>query len=237
MVSVALGPGLAMLLLWAVLRRYEGALNERHLFIALFTGMVLGLVAFLFHGLLDPVIFPPGVFGFLVFVVGFAVLETMMLFVVLNSRWVRGEPQAAFTGVALGAGFSASGVMALTYGAAAPPSAALSPLGLLSITGVAAASTLFRLSAGAILGIGSATSTPWPSAAKAFLAQIPFGALFMLLYYAGVYYEMWLWVPILLTLVGYAAWLARFVTRFSLPEFLPGEVKRRVRRERRRPGR
>lgn len=234
MFSAALGPGLALLLLWLLIRRYEGGFDERQLFIALFAGMVLGLVAFLFHGFLDPVIFPPSVFGYLVYVIGFAVLDNTMMFVALNTKWIRGKPSAAFTGAALGAGFSASGVMALSYGAVAASSEALSPAGLLSLTGAGIASTLFRISAGALLGIGSALSMPWQWAARAFLAQVPFGSLFMTLYYAGLYYDIWMWVPIMLLLVGYSAWLARFVSRVSLPEFLPGEFKRRLRRERRR---
>ncbi len=234
MLSAVLGPGLALLLLWLLIKRYEGAFDERQLFTALFIGMILGLAAFLFHGLLDPVIFPPSVLGYLVYVVGFAVLETTMMFVVLNTRWVRGEPRAAFTGAALGAGFSASGVMALSDGAAASAET-LSPLGVLSLTCVGVASPLFRISAGVLLGIGSAISMPWQGAARAFLAQIPYGSIFMLLYYAGAYYEMWLWVPIAHLLVGYSAWLVRFIARVSLPEFLPGDVKRRLRRERRRP--
>ncbi|MEM2869228.1 MAG: hypothetical protein QW379_02240 [Thermoplasmata archaeon] len=233
MLSALLGLGLALLVLWLVLRRYEGAFNERCVFIGITVGLMLGLLSFLFHGFLDIVLFPPSVSGFLVYVVGFAVLDTMMIFVVLNSKWVRGQNDAAFTGAAVGAGFSASGVMGLTY-AATSPAGGLTPIGLLSLTGIALSSTLFRISAGAILGIGSATSTPWHGAAKAFLAQIPFGTLFMLVYYAGIYFEMWLWVPVVLLMLGYTGWLSRFVIRVYLSESLPGDVKRALRRQRRR---
>jgi hypothetical protein len=231
--AMIVGIGPALLAMYYILRGYVAALDERRLFLAFGIGLILGLVGFTFHVFLDPVVYPPSVIGFLVYVVGFAFLENLVLFVALNFKWVRGKPEAAFIGVSLGAGFSASAVMGLAYNQAAQANFLISPQGVLLIVCISLGSTLFRTAAGALLGIGSAKSEPWQWFGRAFGAQIPYGALMMGIL-LSVFYVVWYWAVIMLLLVAYALWVLLFVWRNSLPEFLPGELKRRLRRDRRR---
>jgi len=229
-----IGVGPALLVMYYVLRGYVGGFEDRKLFIGLAVGLVLGVVGFTFHGLLDRVILYPSIFSFLIYVVGFAFLDNLMLFAVLNFKWVRGKPDAAFYGVSLGAGFSATSVMALAYGATSVAVEFFGPISILSLVGIALASTFFRTAAGALIGIGSARSEPWQWFGRALIAQVPYGTMFMALYYAGTFYELWLWVPLMAAMAAYSLWLLRFVWRNSLPEFLPGEIRRKIRRQRRR---
>src|SRR5512137_508054 len=113
--AMVLGAAPALGTMYYVLRGYTAAFEEQKLFLAFGIGLILGLVGFTFHVFLDSALLLSGPFGAAVYVFGFAGLENLVLFVVLNYKWVRGSPQAAFVGVSLGAGYSASGVMGLVY--------------------------------------------------------------------------------------------------------------------------
>jgi cytochrome c-type biogenesis protein CcmH/NrfF len=63
------------------------------------------------------------------------------------------------------------------------------------------------------------------------MAQIPFGTLFMLLYYAGNYFDILWSIPVLAALIAYCWWLLDHVRRRMLPDTLPGALKRKIRRE------
>lgn len=236
LVAMVLGAGPALLAMYYILRGYAPALEERKLFLGFGIGMILGLVGFTFHILLDAGLIFAGAVGPAIYIFGFAALENLVLFVALNYKWVRGKPEAAFVGVALGAGFSASGVMGLAYNQAARSDFLVSALGVVMLVGLALASTFFRTAAGALVGIGSARSRPWHWYGRALAAQLPYNAL-MLGIYISVATAVWYWALFLVLLVAYSLWLLRFVWRNSLPEFLPGEMRRRIRRERRRAAR
>ncbi|MBM4248465.1 MAG: hypothetical protein FJ149_03345 [Euryarchaeota archaeon] len=236
LVAMTLGAGPALLAMYYILRGFAPALEERKLFLGFGFGMILGLVGFTFHILLDAGLILGGLLGAVIYVVAFSALENLVLFVVLNHKWVRGKPEAAFVGVALGAGFSASGVMGLAYNQAARSDFLVSPPGVVMLVGLALSSTFLRTAAGALVGIGSARGTPWPWYGRALAAQLPYNALILGIYISvatGVVY----WALFLVLLVAYSLWLLLLVWRNSIPEFVPGELKRRIRRERRRAAR
>jgi hypothetical protein len=233
--ALVIGIGPALAAMYYVLRGFVPALQENRLFLGFVAGLFLGLVGFTFHVFLDPVILPPTVVGFLVYVAGFAFLENLVLFVALNFKWVRGKSEAAFIGVALGAGYSASGVMGLAYNQAARGDFLISALGVLLLLGISVASTCFRAAAGGLLGIGSAKSEPWQWFGRAFVAQIPYGAMMMGIL-LSVAYGLWYWGVFVVALVTYTLWILRRVWRDSLPAFMPGDLRRKIRRERRRGG-
>lgn len=234
--AMVLGAGPALLAMYFLLRDYTAALDEKKLFLAFGIGMVLGLVGFTFHIFLDTGLILAGVVGHAIYIFGFSVLENLVFFVALNYKWVRGKPEAAFVGISLGAGFSASGVMGLAYNQAARADFLISPLGVVLLVGIALSSILFRTAAGAILGIGSALSVPWKWYGRALVAQLPFSAL-LLGIMLSVAYGVWYWAVLLVLLAGYSSWLLHYIWRNLLPGFLPGSVRRKLRRERRRPAR
>jgi len=174
-----------------------------------------------------------GAVGSAIYIFGFAALENLVFFVALNYKWVRGKPEAAFVGISLGAGFSASGVMGLAYNQAARSDFLISALGIVLLVGYSLSSTFFRTAAGAIIGIGSAKSTPWQWYGRALVAQLPYNAL-LLGILLSVLYELWYWMLALALLAAYSLWLLYFVWRKLLPEFIPGALRRVLRRERRR---
>lgn len=234
--AMILGAGPALLAMYFLLRGYTAALDEKRIFIAFGIGMILGLVGFTFHILLDAGLILAGVIGHAIYIFGFALLENLVLFVALNYKWVRGKPEAPFVGISLGAGFSASGVMGLTYNQAARSDFLISALGVVLLVGITLSSILFRTAAGAILGIGSARSTPWHWYGRAMVAQLPYSAL-MLGILLSVASGLWYWAVLLVLLVGYSLWLLNYIWRNLLPGFVPGVLKRKIRRERRRAGR
>jgi hypothetical protein len=234
--AMFLGVAPALLAMYYLLRGYAAALEQKKLFLGFGIGMILGLVGFTFHIMLDTGLILAGAVGSAIYVFGFAALENLVFFVALNYKWVRGKPEAAFVGISLGAGFSASGVMGLAYNQAARSDFLVSALGVFLLVGIALSSTFFRTAAGAILGIGSARSTPWQWYGRALVTQLPYGAL-MLGILLSVAYGLWYWALLLALLVVYSAWLLYYVWRNLLPDFLPGELRRKIRRERRRSAR
>jgi hypothetical protein len=232
--AMMLGIVPALTAMYYLLRGYTAALEERRLFLAFGIGMVLGLVAFIFHIFLDHDLISGGAVGSAVYIFGFAALENLVFFVALNFKWVRGKPEAAFVGIALGAGYSASGVMGLAYNLTARAGFGLGAPDVVLLVGLALGSTFFRTSAGTLVGIGSAKSTPWQWYGRAFVAQLPYGALTMGIL-LSVAYSDWLWALLLAFLVVYSLWLLLYIWRNLVPEFLPGDLKRMLRRVRRRP--
>jgi hypothetical protein len=234
--AMVLGAGPALLAMYYLMRGYTSALDERKLFMAFGAGLILGLVGFTFHIFLDGGLLRSGPVGQGIYVFGFAALENLVLFVVLNHKWVRGTAEAAFVGISLGAGYSASGVMGLVYNLTARATFGLAPADIALMVGLALSSTFFRTAAGALLGIGSARSLPWQWYGRTLVAQLPYGALTMgILLSADI--DPWLWAVLLVVLVLYSLGLLYHVWRRLLPEFLPGEVKRTLRRHMRRSAR
>jgi len=219
--------------MYYILRGFGGGFEDRKLFILFAAGLFLGMLSFTFHIFIDNVIFPPGPLGWLVYAVGFSFLDNIAMFVVINYKWVRATPGAPFYGISLGAGFAATSTMALVFRllSAFPDLNALA-VGLLvmvSVAGVGA--VMVRASTGALIGLGSARSEPWPWFGRAILAQVPFGTLFMLLYYAGNFFDVLYSIPVLAVLIAYCWWLLDHVRRRMLPQTLPGELKRKIRRQ------
>jgi hypothetical protein len=225
----------ALIGMYYILRGFTGGFDDRKLFIAFAVGLIMGIVSFAFHIFIDRVIFPPAPLGWVIYVAGFSFMDNIMMFVVLNFKWMRGKPDAPFYGVSLGIAFSATATMALVYRllSAYPElnSDAAGMLALVSTAGIAA--ILLRAATGAFIGVGSARSRPWPWFGRAVMTQMPFGTLFMLLYYAGPIFDVLYSIPILVAMVGYSYWLLNHVRKTSLPESLPGQIKRKIRRERR----
>lgn len=231
--AMMLGIVPALLAMYYLLRGYASAIEQRKLFLAFGVGIILGLVGFTFHAVLDSGLIQAGPVGSAIYIFGFAALENLVFFVALNYKWVRGKPEAAFVGISLGAGFSASGVMGLVYNLTARAGLSLGPLDLILMVGLALASTFFRTAAGALVGIGSAKSTPWQWYGRALAAQLPYGALTLGIL-LSVAFGPWLWALLLALLVAYSLWLLYFVWRRLLPGFIPGALRRVLRRERRR---
>jgi hypothetical protein len=238
-IATVIGIAPALIGLYYILRGFWGGFEDRKLFIALAAGLFLGITSFTFHIFIDNVILVPSPLGWLVYAVGFSFLDNIMMFVVLNHKWIRASPGAPFYGISLGVGFSATATMALVYRLfAAYPDLTAIAVGLLVMVSVAGAgAVMLRASTGALIGLGSARSEPWPWFGRAVMAQVPFGTLFMLLYYAGNYFNILLSIPILAALLVYCWWLLDHLRHRMLPDTLPGELKRRIRRAtRRKPG-
>jgi len=235
-VATLLGALPALAGLYYVLRGFQGGFEERRLFIGFVVGLLIGIAGFLFHVFIDPVIFPPSPLGWLVYVAGFALLENLMMFSVLNYKYYRQRPESPFYGVSIGMGFSATVSMALIYRLlAAYPDLTIEVGGLLAIAAVAGAGAIMmRAGTGALIGAGSVRGEPWPWLGRAILAQLPFATLYMLLFYAGhpdypQFPLIWS-VPVLAGMLAYSFWLVRLVMRGALREALPGQVKRKLRR-------
>ena len=236
--ATVLGAGPALLTLYYVLREYQGGWVDQKLFICLAVGMILGVVGFFFHAMLDNVVYSNFAIAFLVYVLGFAALENLMPFAVLNFKWLRGKPDATFYGVSLGAGFAASGAMAFVYRAASVGVDFIGAFGLASLIIISFATIFLRIACGAMVGAGAARSEPWGWFLKAVLVQMPYSFLFMgLLVSAGPYTPVWVWVPLSLAMLGYTYFLLYYVRRRVLPEHLPGGLKKKMRRDRRQRGR
>jgi len=239
-VATLLGALPALAGLYYVLRGFQGGFEERKLFIGFIVGLMLGIAGFIFHVFIDPVIFPPSPLGWMVYVPGFAVLENLMVFSVLNYKYYRQKPETPFYGVSLGMGLSATVSMALIYRLlVAYPDLSPEVGGLLAIAAVAGVGAIMlRAGTGAFIGVGSARGEPWPWLGRAILAQLPFATLYMLLFYSGhpdyPQFPIWWSVPVLAGMLAYSFWLVRYVMRGALQEALPGQVKRKLRRASRR---
>ncbi len=227
---IGFGPALAAV--WYVGSRYDGQFSDRRLFALMGVGLILGGVAIVFHLFLDEA-FGQGIdLALLGFGLLFPLLETMMKYVVLNLRSLRGQGETAFYGLSLGAGFGAIGVLTVvTRDALSVPGglwqATLMTQALLRSIGVVGV----QATSGLLLGVASARKGDRTRFLQALGLLAAFYLSLLLVGLSGDTSGVALWGSLL---VGVALGLGGLVWGIAqvLPQVLDTGTRQRLRRRR-----
>ena len=216
----------AILLLYILLRRYEGFFNERNLFISFAGGMVLGMIITVFHMLSE--------YSILVFVVLFPLFEELAKFVILNMPKLVLKHETVYYGAALGLGAGSMSIIAIAFKVFSDYPETLGnaqtyfDLVLLSFN-----FCLLNGATGIMIGFGSAKGEMFYYFLRAFILHAVH-SLFFLLY-------MWSegamkYTPLIgATMIAYGVFW--YVLRDLLPQAVPPEMKKKRRREARKRAR
>ncbi|MCK5397624.1 MAG: hypothetical protein KAJ33_05185 [Thermoplasmata archaeon] len=228
----------ALFLIWFCLHKYaypyvQGSLFEdRRVFFMLAVGMVAGSLIFVLELMLYPMFTTDENFYFvmfiLIYVLAFPLLEDLAKFIILNFKGYRGRFDSTFYGVALGAGYSATAIIGYIVIDLGTTSGSIDLLTWLGLLFLSIATCLIHVSVGAT--IGSATGQNLGMRGIP-LAVIPHMLFNMLMFPWFIYDQIWYSIVLALPLALIIFW---GVYTKTIPECLPQEVQKEMRRDSRR---
>jgi hypothetical protein len=235
-----IGFGPALFLTWFSLRKYsyphvEGSLFEdRKVFFMLAVGMVAGTFIFT----LERFLYPTFVFGdsviflmfILVYVLAFPFLEDIVKFVILNFKGYQGRFDSTFYGIGLGAGYSATaiiGYVLLEITRAKDAHVTIAPESWLALIFLSICTALLHVSIGATLGNATGRKLGLRGLPLALIPHIVFN---LLMFPWFVYGQLWY---ALIFVIPFSVVVYHGVYTHTIPECLPPEIQKEVRRNRR----
>lgn len=238
MLGSIIGFAPALFLIWFSLRKYsypfvEGSLFEdRRVFFMLAVGMVVGSLIFVLELSLFPIFyFDEGIdliMFILIYVLGFVFLEDLAKFIILNFKGYRGRFDSMFYGVSLGAGYSATAIIGyinIDLSQASGGGDIITWLGLMFFS---AATCMIHVSVGASIGAATGKNMGLHGIPTSILPHIIFNLL-MLPWF--IYSQIWYSLVIALPVAAFIFW---GVYSQTIPESLPPEIQKEIRRDRRR---
>ncbi len=235
----------AMVAMWYYLNRYEEYFDDARVFISLTIGFFAGLVA----TALELVLFPfgnpnlvealgPGTAAML-FIVGYASLESLAKAVVLGSRGYRNRKDTPYYGASLGLGFGAMAslqLVALNLRAAETSGNTYQALPFASMVALFMGGVLVHGGAGVWIGRETSEGRLWRGVAMGAAWQAPLLALYWLFWPSIGQGNVVLLVPGLLS-VAYGVFLLGWSQSKVLDHVVPPDVRARLMRAKRREAR
>ena len=227
--SFALGIGPALFLLWHGLRRFDyprvekTLFDDRRVFFSLAVGLVFGTLSSLFALTLRR----PDPMSAVIAVAGVAILEEAFKLVYLNRKGYRGNFSTTFYGFSLGLGVAATVSLAQGIG---NPNLISSPLTFVLLLLFTIGLCTMEGSTGALIGYGCSKGLPFTYFLRALVARAIYTVA------AGAFLlsvgEDWLIYLSLFVSLGVGLMLYYFTYVITMPDTLPVNLKRRVRKER-----
>ena len=228
----------ALFLIWFSLRKYsypyvEGSLFEdRRVFFMLAVGMVLGSLLFVLELSLYPMFISDTGFYFvmfiIIFVLAFPLLEDMAKFIILNFKGYRGRFDSTFYGVSLGAGYSATSIIGRIVIESNQAVGDITIINWLGLFFLSVATCLIHVSVGATIGSATGQNMGMRGIPLAVIPHIIFNLL-MFPWFASD--QIWYSLIIILPVAAYIYW---GVYSKTIPECLPQDIQKEVRRDTRR---
>lgn len=230
-VALLLGIVPALAILWFSLSQFsyphvdQTLFDDRKAFFALAVGMVFGVLASVLNIALGLDI---------LLLAAVLLLEEAFKLVYLNRRGYRGRFDTTFYGVPLGAGAASTAVVASAYGGAG---SLYVPESLLLLALFSVSLAIAHVDTGALIGFGASQARTWKPFVQAVAVRYAHTALlspFILL--SGQPFAVagpWALLSVVASL-GFAAVIYRYVYEELLPGTLPEDIRRKIKRERRR---
>ncbi|MFQ6013474.1 MAG: hypothetical protein ACE5LS_07510 [Thermoplasmata archaeon] len=228
----AVGIGPAFLLMFYTLRRYEYPYMKEALFRSerLFLSFAIGLVV----GVITAVVFNTfqvaNTVAALLALIAVAVFEESFKLVYLNYKLFQGKFDAVFYGSALGFGTAATFSMAFAFQVFTGPAAVLTALSVALLLILSLAMNALHFYTGSVQGSGAGRGTPWWSYLQALGARGVFALLLAPFFAVREVLNPAVLVGSLLAATGIALYLFWNAYVHVIPNSLPADVRRRLRR-------
>lgn len=237
-ISSVIGFGPALFVMFFSLRKYayphmEGScFEDRKVFFTLAIGMVFGTVIFTLERLLYPYFMWEGGLDFvmfmLIFVLAFVFVEDLSKFVLLNFKGYRGKFDSVFYGIAFGAGYAATAMVGYIYISTSGDEVSLTAMDWTGLALLSIATTLIHTSVGALLGQATSQKLGLRGLPIAIIPHIIFNLLMFPWFYTDkIWYSLAFLIPV--TVLIYQG-----IYFHTIPETLPDEITRGMRRKSRR---
>lgn len=232
-IALVLGLAPALAVLYWSIRRYDipftkyRLFDDRRLFGGFAVGMIFGVVAAFVE-----INIPSGLAGTIAALAAFFLFEESFKVVWLNRRAYRGRFDTTFYGVSLGVGVASTLVVASALSSVASSPSAFSSSESLALLALFSVSwSLIHADTGVLIGFGASRGeTLWPLL-KALVVRYAHGAI-LLAFFLGAD-EPWSLLAVATSIV-FAAVLYHYVYSILLPATLPDDVRRELKREKRR---
>jgi hypothetical protein len=234
----------ALVLMFYMLRPFEGIFDERSTFFSFVIGMVVGVVAGVLHVGVDRFAVQTFVMAMLLFVLGFAVFDQFLRVIVFNSSRFAGKRETAFYSTAFGLGYGAMLAALWFYRSFAAPGIEINAWVVVAYVAAAFSFAVVHGTTGMLVGFGAVEGILWRFGLLAVGLEAVLNFLWYLALGSSIYADIFGAQPIWeLTVVamGIAAMYGIILLRWTMmrivPDLLPKEAMKARRRFLRRKGR
>ncbi len=227
-VSSVIGFAPAILILYILLRRYEGFFKEKYIFIFFAVGLVMGMIITVFHLVSDDFVLSHLDLSLLVFVFLFALFEEAAKLVILNMPRFQLKHETVYHGAGLGLGVGSMAIVAISFKVFMDDSDAFgNALTMIGLVVLSFNFCLLHSATGVMIGYGSAKGEVFRLFTRAFLFHAVYNLLLLPFMWSieGAMYGS-LFVATLFS-VG----LFWYVLSGLMPEAVPPDMQKRRRRE------
>jgi len=218
----------AILVLYYVLNTYEEYLKDSTLYAFFAGGMIVGMVSFVLHLLIDPQIFGFLDLSILIFVLAFAVLEELTKYVILYLKWFKAQFSTTYYGLSYGLGFGATSIISIAYRDfyLYPEKTLENPFVLPTFFFLGLGFVGLHATTGGFIGYASAKKMRWNGLILALGFHLVFNAILLWLW--------WSWYPSRLGQAMILAGIGLAGVYIFRKDFMPNTLTRRLSRDRRR---
>lgn len=225
-VSSVIGFVPAILLMYILLRRYEGLFNEKFIFFMFGGGMVLGMIITVFHMFTE--------YTLLIFVVLFPLFEESAKLVILNWPKFKLKHETVYYGAALGLGIGSMAIIAIAFKIFMDfPDSLTNPQTYLDLVILSFNFCLLNGATGVIIGFACSKGEVTGFFFRAFIAHAVYNSFFFMYMLSG---EVMKYAPLAVATI-FAFGLFWYVLHGLLPDAVPPDMQKKRRREKRRKAR
>ena len=240
-----LGAVPALLLMFYILRPFEGIFDEQSTLFSFVIGMVVGTVVGVLHGQIDPIVVPYAPTALLVFVVGFAFFDQFMRVVFFNSSRFSGRKDTTFYSTAFGLGYGAMLVGLWFFRTFENDNVTVNAYVVVGYLCATFAFAVFHGVTGMLVGFGATEKILWRFGLLAVGLECVLNVLWYVALASSLYtpegvapvWELGTLVMVIAAVAGFL--LLRWALRKVVPDLLPDETmrsRRRMLRKRHRDG-
>lgn len=228
----AVGVAPAFLIMFYTLRRYEYPYVEEaifrndRLFLSFAVGMVLGVISAVVFNAFSIDLYTTAILVLILV----ALFEESFKLAYLNLKLFQKEFDTVFYGSSTGLGIAATFIMAFAFQTFTSPVNPFSPVNVLVLLTLSVALNSMHFFTGATIGVGAASGRPWMSFFRAVGSRAVFALLVAPFLAPAQVLNPYALVAFLLAGTAFAIFLYRESYSSVIPDSLPMEVRRKMRR-------
>jgi hypothetical protein len=226
----------ALLLMFYMLRPFEGLYSDRSTFNSFVVGMAIGVFAGVMHVAIDPFALLSPLLAIPIFVIGFAVFDQFLRVVLFNSPRFSGKTETTFYATAFGLGYASMLVALWFYRSFTHPTIEINAWVVAAYLGASFAFAVVHGSTGMLVGFGASIGEVWRYGLLGVGMQAILNFLWYLALISSIYTptdvaSVWEMTVIAMTIAAlYGLYILRWTMRKVVPELLPKETMRKRRR-------
>lgn len=218
--SSVIGFAPAVLLLYILLRRYEGLFLEKYVFILFAVGMVVGMITSVFHMFSE--------YSLLVLVILFPLFEELAKLVILNNPKLQLKRETVYYGAGLGLGIGSMSIIAIAFRVFIDyPETMGNPQTYFDLVVLSFNFCLLHGATGVIIGYGCSKGEIFNFFFRAYILHAVYNLFFLIYTISG---GVWKYGPLFVATL-FAIGLFWYVLSGLLPEAVPPDMQKKRRRD------